>query len=174
MKKSLLFAALCIAMQITNAQVNDPGQVAKDGATNHANNDMSSGVDNGLNKTENALKGLFKKKKPASAAAATSTAAPATSTSGTAASGVSAAGTGASGTGSAASSGPVTLTTYSNYDFVPGDKIIFGIWVSKTQDSCFFDRRNRRVSTGSSGLPGRAFVLSPIFRMLMAALRSLS
>ncbi len=113
MKKSLLFAALCITLQIANAQVNDPGQVAKDGASNHVNNDMSNGVDNGLNKTENALKGLFKKKKPAQPAAATPT--PAAGTSGTT----------AAGTGSAAAGGPVTLTTYSNYDFVPGDKILF-------------------------------------------------
>lgn len=113
MKKILLFAALCITMQIANAQVNDPGQVAKDGATNHANNDMSNGVDNGLNKTENAIKGLFKKKKPAQPAATTTTANGASGTT---------AGTSAPG---AVASGPVTLTTYSNYDFVPGDKILF-------------------------------------------------
>ncbi|HEY4335935.1 MAG TPA: OmpA family protein [Puia sp.] len=115
MKKSLLFAALCIAVHIAHAQINDPGQVAKDGATDHANNNISNGVDNGLNKTEGAIKGLFKKKKKTDPPAATTTTT-------TGASGTTAAGTSAAG---GAASGPVILTTYSNYDFVPGDKILF-------------------------------------------------
>jgi hypothetical protein len=63
MKKSLitfaLFAAGLAMSGSLRAQVNDPGQVAKDGATNHANDNINNGVDNGLNKTENAIKGLF-------------------------------------------------------------------------------------------------------------------
>jgi OmpA-OmpF porin, OOP family len=120
MKKSLLFTALCIAVQIAQAQVNDPGQVAKDGATDHANNNLSNGVDNGLNKTESAIKGLFKKKKKTEPPPAASTTTATTANGATGATGAN----GAQGNGSAAG-GPVSLTTYSNYDFVPGDKILF-------------------------------------------------
>ncbi|MDR3716341.1 MAG: OmpA family protein [Puia sp.] len=101
---------LFIPAPILHAQVTDPGQVAQQGATNHANNDVSSGVENGLNKTENAIKGLFKKKKPAAAQQ------PAASTTGSSATGMNAA---------AADAGPASLTTYANYDFVPGDPVIF-------------------------------------------------
>ena len=65
-----------------------------------------------LTKTENTIKGLFKKKKPAK----TDTTAAAATTGG---GGTAAAGTTASG------AGPLTLTTYANYDFVPGEQVIF-------------------------------------------------
>jgi OmpA-OmpF porin, OOP family len=128
MKKGLVFIALCIAAQTAlHAQVNDPGQVARNGATNHVNNDVSNGVDNGLNKTENAFKGLFKKKKkadPPAAAGPGATASAGGETNGQA-------------TGAAAPSGPASLKTYSNYDFVPGEKIIFDDNFADDQDGEF-------------------------------------
>jgi len=107
MKKilSALFALLLTgALQ---AQVENPETAAKNGATNHANKDINNTIDNGLNKTEGAIKGLFKKKKKD---AATTPAAPAPG----------------SIPPAAADSQPVrSLAVYKNYDFIPGDKIIF-------------------------------------------------
>lgn len=69
-----------------------------------------------LTKTENTIKGLFKKKKPAKT---DTTAAAAT--------------TGAGGTAAA----PLTLSTYSNYDFVPGEQVIFEDHFTDDQDGEF-------------------------------------
>ena len=64
MKKAFLFIIIAfIFCRASVAQVNDPNQVAKDATTNQANNDMNSAANNGVNKTENSVKGLFKKKK---------------------------------------------------------------------------------------------------------------
>jgi OOP family OmpA-OmpF porin len=131
MKKSLLFITLFALAQGLHAQINDPGQVARDGATDHANNDVSNSVDNGLNKTEGAIKGLFKKKKkadpaPASTASATTSAQTANGQT-----------NGASTGSGAAATGPVSLKTYSNYDFVPGEKIIFEDNFADDQDGEF-------------------------------------
>ena len=116
---SALFA-LVIAGAL-QAQVENSGTAAKNGATDHANNDINNSINNGLNKTEGAIKGLFKKKKkeaapthpaasapppaptqPAPAPAQNSTTPPAD--------------------GAQPGQG---LAVYKNYDFVPGDKIIF-------------------------------------------------
>ncbi|MDP4218414.1 MAG: OmpA family protein [Bacteroidota bacterium] len=127
MKKSLLplalFAAGLVMSGNLRAQVNDPGQVAKDGATNHVNDNISNGVDNGLNKTENAIKGLFKKKNKTAPAANTNANAAGTNSNGTAA--------------QATPAGPVSLKTYANYDFVPGEKIIFEDNFADDQDGEF-------------------------------------
>ena len=107
-------ALLCGISKTSNAQVTDPKQAASQGATDHVNNNISNGVDNGLNKTEGAIKGLFKKKqkntKPDTAKA-----------SGAANSTASGANAGAQPDPNA----PISLKTYSNYDFVPGDQVIF-------------------------------------------------
>ena len=62
-KKSLFIVIACIFCRAGITQVNDPGQVAKDATTNQTNNDMNSAADNGVNKAESSVKGLFKKKK---------------------------------------------------------------------------------------------------------------
>ena len=70
-----------------------------------------------LDKTEGVVKGLFKKKsKPSSGDAAASS---------SAGNGTAGAGVGAGAGGDAGSAAPVSLKTYANYDFVPGDQIIF-------------------------------------------------
>ena len=105
-KKSLFIVIACIFCQAGIAQVNDPGQVAKDATTNQANNDMNSAADNGVNKAGSSVKGLFKKKKKDENPNNSSiTTAPKTDRD----------------TGSQNG----TVKEYRNYDFVPGDKIIF-------------------------------------------------
>lgn len=105
--KNLIIILVCLIAAIPlRAQVINPGDAAKNGATDHVNNNISNGVDNGLNNTGNAIKGLFKKKKKNSAPATATTAQnPAATTTDT--------------------GGISDIRAYQNYDFVPGDKIIF-------------------------------------------------
>jgi outer membrane protein OmpA-like peptidoglycan-associated protein len=106
MKKKSLFIIFACICQAVIAQVNDPNQVAKDATTNQANNDMNSSANNGVNKAESSVKGLFKKKKKDENPNNNSnTTAPKTD----------------QDTGSQNG----TVKDYRNYDFVPGDKIIF-------------------------------------------------
>ncbi|MBS1946985.1 MAG: OmpA family protein [Bacteroidetes bacterium] len=102
----LLFASLLLFS--AKAQVNDPSQVGKDAATNHVNNNMDNAAENGLNKAENSIKGLFKKKNK---------------------NGNNNQSTNNSANGNnnqpSNSSGTANLKTYQNYDFVPGDTVIF-------------------------------------------------
>jgi OmpA-OmpF porin, OOP family len=126
MKKRFVHIVLfiiCLAATFSlHAQVNDPAQVAKNGATDHVNNNINNGVDNGLNKTESAIKGLFKKKnKTAPKSDTARTANPQAA----AADGQTTGQTGSGMAGSGSASGVTSLKTYSNYDFVPGEKVIF-------------------------------------------------
>jgi outer membrane protein OmpA-like peptidoglycan-associated protein len=114
---------VCLLGAGAQAQLNDPNKVVKDAAANHANNDMSNTAESGLNKAENGIKGLFKKK-PKKTDAGTPVAA------GTAGSPVPAATTGAPANTSAQPAAavqqvPASVKAYNNYDFVPGDKIVF-------------------------------------------------
>jgi OmpA-OmpF porin, OOP family len=121
----IVISAICLATAGSlHAQVNDPGQVAKEGATDHVNNNINNGVDNGLNKTENALKGLFKKKnkaapKPDTTKTANAQVAPGQTT------GQPSGQNTAASAGTPQAPGMTSLKTYSNYDFVPGEKVIF-------------------------------------------------
>ena len=87
-----------------------------------------------LTNTENSIKGLFKKKnktqKPDSTTAGTGAA-------GTAGTGTAATGTSGTTAGAGAAAGPVTLTTYSNYDFVPGEQVVFEDHFTDDQDGEF-------------------------------------
>ncbi len=118
MKKSILLSVFCAGTLFLHAQITDPKQAASQGATDHVNNNISNGVNNSLDKTEGAIKGLFKKK-PKTAktdstkqgvAAATGAAAPSSA--------------GAPKTAAAHDSTGPSLNAYSNYDFVPGEKIL--------------------------------------------------
>ena len=99
-------------------QVTNPGTVVQQGASNHANNDVSNSVNNSLNKTEGAIKGLFKKKKKpthADSVQMQNQAPPAATPAPTA----------TPSTAATAGQGMTPLTTYQNYDFVPGNTVLF-------------------------------------------------
>jgi len=106
----ILGAFACILACFANAQVNDPSQVGKDAATNQVNSDMNNEANKGINNAEQGIGNLFKKKnKPPKTdtvqpkqAAAQQTGSPAT-----------------------ASTQNPSLKAYDNYDFVPGEKILF-------------------------------------------------
>ncbi|HCL84901.1 MAG TPA: hypothetical protein DIC22_13055 [Chitinophagaceae bacterium] len=112
MKKTFLIGLLvCFTVSFVRAQVNNPGQVANDAATNQANNDMNNAADKGVNKAEQSIGGLFKKKNKS----------PKTESSGSAKPAAVQTDNGSSPT----SSSDQPLKLYANYDFVPGDQIIF-------------------------------------------------
>src|SRR5689334_8831193 len=125
MKKLTLLLVICFATLLTRSQVTDPKQTAQQGATDKVNNNVSNTVNSGLDKAENGIKGLFKKKKkdqPANGTATGTTGATATATTGDQA-------------GSA--NAPISLKAYANYDFVPGEKVIFEDDFTTDQDGEF-------------------------------------
>ena len=61
--KFLFVAILCLAFYNMNGQIDLKGKI-KDQTTNRASNKVDQSVDQGLNAVENGMKGLFKKKKP--------------------------------------------------------------------------------------------------------------
>ena len=109
-KRFLLGLFTFILFSIANGQVSNPSQVANDAATNQANNDMNNAANNGINKAEKGIGNMFKKKnKPAK----TDSSQQKQSTVPDAA--------GSPGAGSESPS----LNAYENYDFVPGETILF-------------------------------------------------
>jgi len=135
MKKLTLLLAICVVATFTRAQVTDPKQTAQQGATDKVNNNVSNTVGNGLDKAENGIKGLFKKKKkdqPAATAAGT-----ATGTTGAAGTTGATSANPNTGDQTGAANAPVSLKAYSNYDFVPGEKVIFEDDFTTDQDGEF-------------------------------------
>jgi len=124
MKKIFLPACICLSLATytMQAQVNDPNQVAKDAATNHANNDMSNAADNGVNKAEQGIGNLFKKKNKDKKQNATQTDNQSANQNNT----------------SNQNSGQTpSIKTYQNYDFVPGENILFEDNFADDQDGEF-------------------------------------
>jgi outer membrane protein OmpA-like peptidoglycan-associated protein len=112
MIKGLFLGMLtCFVLSFTYAQVNNPGQVANDAATNQANNDMNNEANKGINKAEQGIGNMFKKKNKTAKA---DTSQPKTASS--------------QPTNNTTNDGTAqgsSLKVYSNYDFVPGEKILF-------------------------------------------------
>ena len=97
------------------AQINDPKQVAKDAGSNHVNDKMDNAADNAADKLENGIKGLFKKKKKKDDKSSNNSQTSKSQNSNTTSN--------SSVTNSSDSKD--SLKIYQNYDFVPGDSIIF-------------------------------------------------
>jgi len=131
MKKIWLLIAVSVCLLTVQAQVVNPKDAAQQGATDHANNNINNGVNNGLDKTENAIKGLFKKKSKTTKADSAKTTASAASAAGTSGAAANAA------EGGASQAAPVSLKAYANYDFVPGEQVIFEDPFTEDQDGEF-------------------------------------
>lgn len=116
------------------AQITNPGTATKEGATGHVNTNIGNGVDNGLNKAEGAIKGLFRKKAKAPADSAhkgMATVQPL-----------------------AVPQASASLTAYQNYDFVPGDHILFADPFTDNQDGEFpshWELANGQGTTNKTG-----------------------
>jgi OOP family OmpA-OmpF porin len=119
---AVLLTATLLGVVPTFSRAQNLGQTATQSANNNANNQVSSGVNNTMNNATNSIKGLFKKKnKNGNSQTQTATSnSPA-----------------ASGTAAGSNSGPVTLKTYANYDFVPGETVIFEDHFTDDQDGEF-------------------------------------
>jgi len=166
MKKIILFIALSAFGRFAHAQIVNPGQVATQDATNRVNTNISGSINDGVNKTEGAIKGLFKKKKKKADSTAVSTTGTSATTgaAGTAGTTGTANTTGATATvnttgttaptntlnttgatngTSAVSNNPSGAQTspafrvYNNYDFVPGDTVLFEDHFTDDQDGEF-------------------------------------
>ena len=118
MKKYILplvfFLLALVPVSKSGAQVNNVGTTVQTDASNHANNDVNNSVNNSLNGVENGVKGLFKKKKKPNPADTAKTAQ------------ANAASAQQVATGGGAPGAPFgSLASYQNYDFVPGNNILF-------------------------------------------------
>ena len=103
----LLMLILCIGLSFANAQIKLGDKLKKE-TNNRANKNVDKGIDKTLDSAEDAVKDLFKKKNPAEQKAPAENQDKPAET--------------------AAAAGQVTgqqsLKAFSNYDFVPGDKIL--------------------------------------------------
>ncbi|HVA98653.1 MAG TPA: OmpA family protein [Bacteroidia bacterium] len=119
MKRNILLLSAFVCLQTINAQINNPVDVIKNATTDHANNDMDNGANSGLDKAEQGIGGLFHKKKKDKKDDADNSNATTDNS--------------ASSTDNAAPS----IKSYQNYDFVPGDTIIFADDFTEDQNGEF-------------------------------------
>ncbi len=118
--------ALGSLTQVGSAQILKPGEVAKEAGTSEVNSTERSTINNGVDQAAGAIKGLFKKKKKADPAP-TAANAPAALPPPTSAA--------PAGLGTGTQQGPITA--YNNYDFVPGDQIVFDDSFTEDQNGEF-------------------------------------
>jgi OmpA-OmpF porin, OOP family len=105
---------ICLLSYMAQGQINNPGQAANDAATNQANNDINNAANNGVNKAQQGIGNMFKKKNK-----------PATIDSSHQVKPVQSSDVSQTDQGNSTSAQNPPLKLYVNYDFVPGDKIIF-------------------------------------------------
>lgn len=118
--KNIFIILICLfAAGGLRAQVINPADAAKQGATDHVNNNISSDVNTGLDKTEGAIKGFFHRKKKKDTDNQTTQQQAAT----------------AGQTNAQTSAGGIKA--YQNYDFVPGDTVLFSDDFTEDQDGEF-------------------------------------
>jgi len=111
-KQILFMLIFCVAFINLNAQIDVEGK-AKDQTKNRANNKVDQGIDQGLDAVENGVKNLFKKKKPTEKKAETQVEETANEEQKSETQDVN------------PGSGTPSLQTYSKFDFIPGEKVIF-------------------------------------------------
>jgi OmpA-OmpF porin, OOP family len=134
MKKFIFMAIFILPVLFvakSSGQVTNVGTVVQKDATTHANNDINSTINNNMDKAENKLKGIFKKKKKLSAADSAKNATSAATTTNTTPT------TAGAGPNQASAPATASFTSYQNYDFVPGEQIIFSDDFSSDQDGEF-------------------------------------
>lgn len=126
--KLVLSLLLCCIACFANAQVSNPNQVATDAATNHANNDMNNAADRGINKAEQGINNLFKKKNKDKKQDSTAQVTNKT---------VDQSNSASQQTSVTQMQQPSSIKVYQNYDFIPGEKIIFDDNFQDDQDGEF-------------------------------------
>lgn len=115
MKKIIALTLLMAIYGSSVAQIYNPGQAAKNAAENKVNSNINTGANNTADKAENAIKGIFKKKNKTKEKAT-----PPDQTATTINQNDS-----NKPTIPAQKQNEASFVPYNNYDFVPGNKIIF-------------------------------------------------
>src|SRR5690349_1480885 len=127
MKKFTLVLAVFVCLKTVHAQVENPGDATKNAATNATNSNIDNGANSAVNKVESGIKGLFKKKKNNDS----NNQQPQTNNQNSQANVDN-----NSSTNNSTAATP-TIKTYQNYDFVPGDTILFEDHFTDDQDGEF-------------------------------------
>ena len=127
MKKVLLALISFAAVQYLDAQIINPGDAAKNAGTNKANSNIESGANNAADKAEGAIKGLFKKKAKPAKKDTTGKQPAQTSTPGII----------SNNTTPQSPASTAGFSAYNNYDFVPGDTVLFEDHFTDDQDGEF-------------------------------------
>ena len=184
-----LTAALLLGLVTCSVQaqirVNDPGRVVERNVEYRANSKVDQGINKGLDKVEEGVMGIFKKKDKAqpnqkNSQSTNSDAATNGNTDNTSA-GNAPARTGSGSNQSATTNtdspkAPATLTSYSKFDFVPGEKVIA---VEDFMQDAIGDFPDKWNSTGSGeivtldGKPGHWLMLNKKGEYLPEVIKSL-
>lgn len=106
LKKILVIGLTCLCISTASAQVIDVKQKAKNAATNRVDGKVNQGINKGLDKLEEGIGGIFKKKDKSNTDKDTKNS-----------------NEDSRASNSKGSDAP-TFSTYNKFDFIPGDKII--------------------------------------------------
>ncbi|MDE3212115.1 MAG: OmpA family protein [Bacteroidota bacterium] len=118
MKKFILILSAFLCLNAVQAQVENPATATKNAATDATNSNIDNGANSAVNKVENGIKGLFHRKKKKGSSEENNP----SSQSGNSNSNSN---SNSNTTASSGGSSVPTIKTYTNYDFVPGDTVIF-------------------------------------------------
>ncbi|GAB2588342.1 OmpA family protein [Spirosoma areae] len=158
---------LCLASLSGQAQVrvNDPGRVVERNVEYRTNSKIDQGINKGLDKVEEGIMGIFKKKEKAKPAQSDKQTDSANETNNTSSDNAPSDENAPARTGSSENNPkkPATLTSYSKFDFVPGEKVIA---VEDFMQDAIGDFPDKWNSTGSGeivtldGKPGHWLMLN--------------
>jgi len=144
--KYLLLLAYGFASFQTNAQIINVKETAEQKTQNRANNKVDHTVDKGLDKVEEGIGNLFKKKKKKTGDAGEATEEKATNAADK------------TGADSKSGSGKPSFTTYSKFDFISGEKVLYYDIFEKSEIGDFPAGWNTNSSAEVvklDGLPGK-------------------
>jgi OOP family OmpA-OmpF porin len=169
---SIIGFSLLTTVSFAQVRIYNPGRVAERSVENRANSKVDQGINRGLDKVEEGIGNIFKKKnkkakdtKPTDDTYADQQPAdPSGNGNAGSVSGGSSAGSAGNGANSpgAKTSGPVSLKTYSKFDFVPGEKIVAAEDFSQDAIGDFPAKWNTNASAEVvtiEGIPGKWLML---------------
>lgn len=117
-KQVIILSAFCLLVPVANAQILDPTGTAKRKATDRVNSRVDQSIDKGFDKVEEGVGGLFKRKdKKKSEAPSPNPSQPENNSAGSRVDAMQL-------EPDASQAKSTSFTTYSKFDFIPGEKII--------------------------------------------------
>lgn len=148
----MLVGLLPLAGATAQVRVNDPGRVVERNVEYRTNSKIDQGINKGLDKVEEGIMGIFKKKnKPATKTNQTDNSdtgnnGNTNNTSARAGSSGNASASTGSGNGGNDSKAPATLKSYGKFDFVPGEKVMAAEDFMQDAIGDFPDKWNSRLT----------------------------